>query len=101
MAMMSLAIPTFPLTWLSISHWGIEIINCTSILAYPDQSYMINMASEISWGSEIALAGFYSPPSVVAGSPFISLLISILVLLIITIGALFVGQSSLKNKELN
>ncbi|MDP6742160.1 MAG: ABC transporter permease [Candidatus Thalassarchaeaceae archaeon] len=101
MAMMSLAIPTFPLTWLSISHWGIEIINCTSILAYPDQSYMIHMASEISWGSEIALAGFYSPPSVVAGSPFISLLVSILVLLTITIGALFVGQSSLKNKELN
>jgi ABC-type transport system involved in multi-copper enzyme maturation permease subunit len=101
MAMMSLAAPNFPLTWLSISHWGIEIINCTSVLAYPDQSYMINMASQISWGSEIALAGFYSPPSVVAGSPFISLLISIFVLLTITIGALFVGQSSLKRKELN
>ena len=101
MAMLSLAAPNFPLTWLSISHWGIEIINCTSIFAYPDQSYMIHMAGEISWGSEIALSGFYSPPSVVSGSPFISLLISIFVLLTVTIGSLFVGQSSLKNKELN
>ncbi|MBT4059072.1 MAG: ABC transporter permease [Euryarchaeota archaeon] len=102
MAMISLGAPTFPLTWMSISHWGIEIINCTSSLAYPDQSYLINIAGmNGDWGSEAALSGFYSPPSVVANSPFISLLISVLILIIITVGALFIGQSSLKQKELN
>lgn len=101
MAMISLTAPTFPLTWLSISHWGIEIINCTSVLAYPDQSYLISIAGQVNWGSEAALAGFYSPPSVVEGSPFLSLIISVFVLFIITVGALFVGQASLKRKELN
>ena len=101
MAMISLTLPQYPLTWMSISHWGIEIINCSSVLAYPDQTYVINVAESIDWGSEVALAGFYSPPSVVAGSPFLSLLVSIFVLATITIGALFVGQSSLKRKELN
>tara|TARA_B100001123_G_C15223815_1_gene992371 strand:+ start:135 stop:950 length:816 start_codon:yes stop_codon:yes gene_type:complete len=101
MAMISLGAPNFPLTWLSISHWGIEIINCTSVLAYPDMSFLINIAGEINFASEIALSGFYSPPSVVQGSPFISLLISIFVLLSFTIFALFIGQSSLKRKELN
>ena len=102
MAMISLGAPNFPLTWLSVSHWGIEIINCTSVLAYPDQSYLIEIASmNDDWGSEAALAGFYSPPSVVAGSPFASLLISIFVLALFTIFALFIGQSSLKRKELN
>ena len=101
MAMISLGAPNFPLTWLSISHWGIEIINCTSVLAYPDMSFLINIAGEINFASEIALSGFYSPPSVVQGSPFISLLISIFVLVSFTIFALFIGQSSLKRKELN
>jgi len=102
MAMISLGAPNFPLTWLSVSHWGIEIINCTSVLAYPDQSYMIEIASmNNDWGSQAALAGFYSPPSVVAGNSFASLLISIFVLVLFTIFALFIGQSSLKRKELN
>ncbi len=102
MAMISLGAPNFPLTWLSVSHWGIEIINCTSVLAYPDQSYLIEIAGmNNDWGSEAALVGFYSPPSVIAGNSFASLLISIFVLVVFTVFALFIGQSSLKRKELN
>ena len=63
---------------------------------------MIEIASmNNDWGSQAALAGFYSPPSVVAGNSFASLLISIFVLVLFTIFALFIGQSSLKRKELN
>ena len=101
MAMLSLGAPTFPLTWLSVSHWGIEIINCSSGIAYPDMNLMIATASQINWGSEVVLTVFYHPPSVVQNNAFVSLLISVAILALFTVGSLFIGQASLKRKELN
>jgi len=101
MAMISLGAPNFPLSWLSISHWGIEIVNCTSILAYPDQSWMAAVSETVNWGEDTPITGFYSPPSVIPTSAFGSLLISIFMLLMVTVIGLFIGQASLKRKELN
>ena len=100
MAMLSLVDPTFPLTYLSISHWGIEIINCAALLAYPDMIWMIQVSEFYGFGADIALQVFWSPPSAVKGSPLGSLVVSLFVLTLYTVFALFIGQAMFKRREL-
>jgi len=101
MAMVSLADPTFPLTYLSISHWGIEIINCAALLAYPDFIWMIQVAEFHGFGADIALQAFWSPPSAVQGSALASMVVSLFVLTLYTVFALFIGQAMFKRRELD
>jgi hypothetical protein len=62
---------------------------------------MAAVSETVNWGEDAPITGFYSPPTVIPTSAFGSLLISIFMLLMVTVMGLFIGQASLKSKELN
>ena len=85
---------------LSVSHWTLQLIDSIVLIVWPNTIEMHIIASAFDLPSGIT--AFWSPPAHTLGteSPFISGLISVIVLLLITSLMILFGQSQFKRREI-
>ncbi|MDC0056297.1 ABC transporter permease, partial [Deltaproteobacteria bacterium] len=117
LAMITLADPSLFIARLSVVFWGMTIVDACATMIYPNTPLLIAQGRSISgsdgfspltgyiWtpnnlpGTE-ALNSFWNSPSL-GFSPFITLLISVFVLLAMVVSMLFIGQAIFKGKEIS
>ena len=86
--------------WLSVSHWGLEMVNSAALIAWPDSGYYDIIGSGL-FNSSVVFSIFWNEPVIVPGSPVGSLLVSAL-FLIFYIGVwVLIGQSFLGRREID
>ena len=85
---------------LSVSHWTLQLIDSIVLIVWPNTIEMHIIASAFDLPSGIT--AFWNPPAHTLGteSPFISGLISVIVLLLITSLMIIFGQSQFKRREI-
>ena len=85
---------------LSVSHWTLQLIDSIVLIVWPNTIEMHIIASAFNLPSGIT--AFWNPPAHTLGteSPFISGLISVIVLLLITSLMIIFGQSQFKRREI-
>jgi ABC-type transport system involved in multi-copper enzyme maturation permease subunit len=101
MAMFSLTVPNLALSRLSVSHWGIQIIDSAATLNWPDYYVMLEQSRAYGFEDQVSLDAFWNPPAVIVNSGMANLVVSMLVLLFISVMAVFIGQAAFKRRELN
>ena len=86
--------------WLSVSHWGLEMVNSAALIAWPDSGYYDIIGSGL-FNSSVVFSIFWNEPVIVPGSPIGSLLVSAF-FLIFYIGVwILIGQSFLGRREID
>ena len=86
--------------WLSVSHWGLEMVNSAALIAWPDSSYYDIIGSGF-FNSSVIFSIFWNEPVISPGSPIVSLLVSSF-FLILYIGIwVLIGQSFLGRREID
>ena len=86
--------------WLSVSHWGLEMVNSAALIAWPDSGYYDIIGSGL-FNSSVVFSIFWNEPVIVSGSAIGSLLVSSL-FLIFYIGVwVLIGQSFLGRREID
>ena len=86
--------------WLSVSHWGLEMVNSAALIAWPDSGYYDIIGTGL-FNSSVVFSIFWNEPVIVPGSPIGSLLVSSL-FLIFYIGVwVLIGQSFLGRREID
>ena len=85
---------------LSVSHWTLQFIDSIVLIVWPNTLEMSIIAEAFDLPS--ALAAFWNPPMHHLGteSPFISALLSVVVLLLITAAMVLFGQRQFKHREI-
>jgi len=85
---------------LSVSHWTLQLIDSIVLIVWPNTIEMHIIASAFNLPSGIT--AFWNPPAHTLGteSPFISGLISVIVLLLITLLMILFGQRQFKRREI-
>lgn len=117
LAMITLADPSLFIARLSVVFWGMTIVDACASMIYPDTPFLITQGKSVSGGDDFsALTGYITSPQNLPGtealnsfwnspslgfSPFITLLISVFVLLAMVISMLFIGQAIFKGKEIS
>ena len=86
--------------WLSISHWGLEMVNSAALIAWPDSGYYDIIGSGL-FNSSVVFSIFWNEPVMVPGSPIASLLVSSFVLLLYIGIWILIGQSFLGRREID
>jgi len=85
---------------LSVSHWTLQLIDSIVLIVWPNtiEMHLIATAFELPSG----LAAFWNPPVWTLGTenPFISALISVIILLLITTLNILFGQAQFKRREI-
>ena len=88
------------IAWLSVSHWGLEMVNSAALIAWPDSGYYDIIGSGL-FNSSVVFSIFWNEPVIVPGSPIGSLLVSAF-FLIFYIGVwVLIGQSFLGRREID
>jgi ABC-type transport system involved in multi-copper enzyme maturation permease subunit len=115
MAMLSIFEPDATVSRLSISHWGMVIVDGFSNMAWPDSQYIIALGESTSqystspWGERIysdempgtdAFSSFFHTTHL-TGNPLQDALISCGVLISMVIIMLVIAQSVFKNQEID
>jgi len=100
MGLFTITIPSSDITMLSISHWAIQIIDATVMIAWSDTALMQQQAN--AFGLETGISFFWHPPvhTLGTGNPFIALIISVVFILVFSIGMILIGQLIFRNKEI-
>jgi hypothetical protein len=117
LAMITLADPSLFIARLSVVFWGMTIVDACASMVYPNTPFLITQGKSVSGGDDFsALTGYISSPNNLPGteslnsfwnapslgfSPFITLLISVFVLLAMVVSMLFIGQAIFKGKEIS
>ena len=117
LAMITLADPSLFIARLSVIFWGMTIVDACATMIYPDTPILIAQGGSISSGDDFsALTGYVGSSGPLPGtealnsfwnslslgfSPFITLLISVFVLLAMVVSVLFIGQAIFKGKEIS
>jgi len=117
LAMITLADPSLFIARLSVIFWGMIIVDACATMIYPDTPILIAQGKSISSGDDFsALTGYIGSSGPLPGteglnsfwnslplgfSPFITLLISVFVLLAMVVSVLFIGQAIFKGKEIS
>ena len=85
---------------LSVSHWTLQLIDSIVLIVWPNTLEMSIIAEAFDLPS--ALAAFWNPPMHHLGTenPFISALLSVVVLLLITVVMVLFGQRLFKHREI-
>ena len=85
---------------LSVSHWTLQFIDSIVLIVWPNTLEMSVIAEAFDLPS--ALAAFWNPPVHHLGTenPFISALLSVVVLLLITVVMVLFGQRQFKHREI-
>ena len=100
MGLFTITIPSSDITMLSISHWAIQIIDATVMIAWSDTALMQQQAN--AFGLETGISFFWHPPvhTLGTGNPFIALIISVVFILVFSMGMILIGQLIFRNKEI-
>ena len=100
MGLFTITIPNSSITMLSISHWAIQIIDATVMIAWSDTALMQQQAD--AFGLETGISFFWHPPvhTLGTGNPFVSLIISVVFILIFSLGMILIGQLIFRKKEI-
>jgi ABC-type transport system involved in multi-copper enzyme maturation permease subunit len=100
MGLFTITIPSSDITMLSISHWAIQIIDATVMIAWSDTPLMQQQAD--AFGLETGISFFWHPPvhTLGTGSPFVALIISVVFILIFSLGMILIGQLIFRKKEI-
>ena len=85
---------------LSVSHWTLQLIDSIVLIVWPNTLEMSIIAEAFDLPS--ALAAFWNPPMHHLGTedPFISAILSVVVLLLITVVMVLFGQRLFKHREI-
>ena len=89
---------------LSVSHWTLQLIDSIVLIVWPDTMEMSVISNAFDLPSP--LAAFWNPPMhhpleiIDIQSPFISALLSIIVLTLITSLMIYIGQRQFKRREI-
>ena len=85
---------------LSVSHWTLQLIDSIVLIVWPNTIEMHLIATAFDLPSGIR--AFWNPPVHTLGTdnPFISGLISVVVLLLITTMMILFGQAQFKRREI-
>ena len=85
---------------LSVSHWTLQLIDSIVLIVWPNtiEMHLIATAFELPSG----ITAFWNPPVHTLGteSPFVSGLISVIVLMLITSLMILFGQRQFKRREI-
>ena len=100
MGLFTITIPNSSITMLSISHWAIQIIDATVMIAWSDTALIQQQAD--AFGLETGISFFWHPPvhTLGTGNPFIALIISVVFILIFSVGMILIGQLIFRRKEI-
>lgn len=85
--------------WLSVSHWGLEMVNSAALIAWPDSGYYDIIGSGF-FNSSVVFSIFWNEP-VVSSEPIVSLLVSAFFLLAYIGIWVMIGQSFLGRREID
>ncbi len=100
MGLFTITIPNSSITMLSISHWAIQIIDAIVMIAWSDTPLMQQQSD--AFGLDTGISFFWHPPvhTLGTGNPFIALIISVVFILIFSIGMILIGQLIFRKKEI-
>jgi ABC-type transport system involved in multi-copper enzyme maturation permease subunit len=100
MGLFTITIPSATIPMLSISHWAIQLIDAVVLIAWSDTALLQQSAD--AFGLETGISFFWHPPvhTLETGNPFIALLISVSLILMISISMIGLGQLIFRNKEI-
>jgi len=100
MGLFTITIPNASITMLSVSHWAIQIIDAVVMISWSDTSLIQQKAD--AFGLETGISFFWHPPvhTLDTGSPFVALVISVVIIISISIGMIAIGQLIFRNKEI-
>ena len=100
MGLFTITIPNSSITMLSISHWAIQIIDATVMIAWSD-TITLQQKSD-AFGLETGISLFWHPPvhTLGTGSPFIALIISVVFILVFSVSMILIGQLIFRKKEI-
>lgn len=100
MGILTIANPNWTISAISINHWSLQIIDSIVLIAWPDTLQLQQMS--IAFNLETGLDLFWKPPAHTLGTsnPFVSIIVSIVMLFLFTISMLGIGQSIFKNREI-
>ncbi|MCS5536821.1 MAG: hypothetical protein NZ770_01835, partial [Candidatus Poseidoniaceae archaeon] len=118
LAMISLADPSLLIARLSVVFWGMTIVDACAMMVYPDTPVMLaqgrSIKSNSDWSIETgvlfspdqmpgtgALSSFWNETALGSLGPFMTLLVSVLVLLTLAASLIFIGQAIFKGKEIS
>ena len=88
------------IAWLSVSHWGLEMVNSAALIAWPDSGYYDIIGSGL-FNSSVVFSIFWNEPVIVPDSPVASLLVSSFFLIFYIIIWVLIGQSFLGRREID
>tara|TARA_Y100001970_G_scaffold292679_1_gene435174 strand:- start:2037 stop:3692 length:1656 start_codon:yes stop_codon:yes gene_type:complete len=85
---------------LSISHWTLQLVDSIVLIVWDDTLFMDMMSN--AFGYDTILGFFWSPPAHTLGTenPYVSAIISVIVLIFITVSMIFFAQSLFKRREI-
>ena len=100
MGLFTITIPNSSITMLSISHWAIQIIDAIVMIAWSDTPLMQQQSD--AFGLDTGISFFWHPPvhTLGTGNPFIALIISVVFILIFSIGMILIGQLIFRKREI-
>ncbi len=87
------------IAWLSVSHWGIEMVNAAALIAWPDSQYY-DIIGEGYYDSADIFSVFWNAPTT-NESPSVALLMAAFVLVAYVLLMVVLGQSFLGRREID
>tara|TARA_B100000902_G_C27294627_1_gene909194 strand:- start:120 stop:1859 length:1740 start_codon:yes stop_codon:yes gene_type:complete len=87
------------IAWLSVSHWGIEMVNAAALIAWPDSQYY-DIIGEGYYDSADIFSVFWNAPTI-NESPAVALLVAAGVLVVYVLLMVGLGQSFLGRREID
>ena len=100
MGFTSIISPNSPVTFLSISHWGLQIIDATVLATWPDTLQYSQMSS--AFGLETGLEWIWRHPvhTLGTGNPYLSIATSVTFLSFVSLILISMGSSIFQRKEI-
>lgn len=92
--------PSSSVTFLSISHWGLQIVDATVLAAWPDTLQYSQMSN--AFGLETGLEWIWRPPvhTLGTGNAYLSIFTSTAMLSVLSLVLISIGSSIFRRKEI-
>ncbi|MGB0200291.1 MAG: ABC transporter permease [Candidatus Poseidoniaceae archaeon] len=111
MALLSMGVPESPILRFSVIGWALIIVDAASMIVWPDMTLLIYSGFSVETTDSLGfereeligtdpLQYFYATPGLGDMSPFLSMIIATVVLLIQAAALLFIGGALFKGKEI-
>ena len=111
MALLSMGVPDSPILRFSVIGWALMIVDSASMIVWPDMTLLIYSGFSVETTDSLGfereeligtdpLQYFYATPGLGDMSPFLSMIIATVILLIQAAALLFIGGALFKGKEI-